>query len=106
MQLGYRFSHVMRRMLPIAMHLLAKDGEGLTGHELFLKRLGASFHNFVEEAEAATRARSTGPPPGTPTTSHTCLQPRVGQVDLLHEVHLAGHAGKLPPHVCAGAWRI
>lgn len=62
MQLGYRFSHVMRRMLPIAMHLLAKDGEGLTGHELFLKRLGASFHNFVEEAEAATRARSAGPP--------------------------------------------
>ena len=25
-QLGYRLSHVLRQMLPIAMHLLQKDG--------------------------------------------------------------------------------
>lgn len=56
-QLGYRFAHVLRRMLPIALHLLQKDGGGLTGHDLFLKRVGASFHNFVEEVEAATRSR-------------------------------------------------
>ncbi len=57
LQLGYRFAHVLRRMLPIALHLLAKDGRGLTGHDLFLKRLGSSFHSFVEEVETATRNR-------------------------------------------------
>ena len=57
MQLGYRFAHVLRRMLPIALHLLAKEGAGLTGHDLFLKRVGACFHAFVEEVESATRAR-------------------------------------------------
>ena len=49
LQLGYRFAHVLRRMLPIALHLLAKEGAGLTGHDLFLKRVGACFHAFVEE---------------------------------------------------------
>lgn len=57
LQLGYRFAHVLRRMLPIALHLLAKEGAGLTGHDLFLKRVGACFHAFVEEVESATRAR-------------------------------------------------
>lgn len=60
-QLGYRFAHIMRRMLPIAMHLLAKDGEGLNGHALFLKRLGSSFNDFVGETESATRARCIHP---------------------------------------------
>lgn len=57
LQLGYRFAHVLRRMLPIALHLLAKEGAGLTGHDLFLKRVGACFHAFVEEVESATRTR-------------------------------------------------
>lgn len=72
LQLGYRFSHVLRRMLPIAMHLLGKDGEGLTGHDLFLKRLGASFHSFVEEVESATRARCTSGTPLPPLLYPSC----------------------------------
>mgnify|MGYP001811111615 CR=1 FL=1 len=39
-QLGYRLAHVQRRMLPIAMHLLQKDGQFLNGHDLFLKVSG------------------------------------------------------------------
>ena len=50
-QLGYRFAHVLRRMLPIAMHLLQRDGQYLNGHELFLKRVGSSFQNFIEFVE-------------------------------------------------------
>lgn len=56
-QLGYRLSHVLRRMLPIAMHLLQKDGAFLNGHDLFLKRIGAAFHAYIEEIERATRSK-------------------------------------------------
>ena len=56
-QLGFRFAHILRRMLPIAMHLLAKDGAYPEGHDLFLQRVGAAFHAFVEAAEKATRTR-------------------------------------------------
>lgn len=58
-QLGYRLAHVLRRMLPIAMHLLQKDGNFLNGHDLFLKRVGAAFHAFIEEIERSTRAKCT-----------------------------------------------
>ena len=62
-QLGYRFSHVLRRMLPIAMYLLQKEGAFLTGHDLFLKRVGAAYHAFLEDAEVCM----TGPRhPGSP----------------------------------------
>jgi hypothetical protein len=47
-QLGYRFLHVLRRMLPIAMFLLQRDGQFLNGHDLFLKRVGAAYHAFLE----------------------------------------------------------
>ena len=54
-QLGYRLSHILRRMLPIAMHLLQRDGQFLNGHDLFLKRVGAAYHAFIEEAERGSR---------------------------------------------------
>ena len=38
-------------MLPIAMYLLQKEGQFLTGHDLFLKRVGAAYHAFLETAE-------------------------------------------------------
>ena len=57
LQLGYRFAHILRRMLPIAMHLLQKEGQFLTGHELFLKRVGASFQAFIEFVEKTCRAK-------------------------------------------------
>ncbi len=57
LQLGYRFAHVLRRMLPIAMYLLQRDSQFLNGHDLFLKRVGASYHAFIEEAEKVCRGK-------------------------------------------------
>eukprot|EP00884_Botryococcus_braunii_P010410 jgi/Botrbrau1/19370/Bobra.0338s0005.2 len=54
-QLGYRFAHILRRMLPIAMYLLQRDGTFLTGHDLFLKRVGAAYHAFIESTERSCR---------------------------------------------------
>ena len=34
--------------MPAALYLLQRDGQFLTGHDLFLKRVGASFHAFIE----------------------------------------------------------
>lgn len=42
-------------MLPIAMHLLQKDGQFLNGHDLFLKRVGAAYHAFIDETEKGCR---------------------------------------------------
>lgn len=44
-------------MLPIALHLLQRDGQFLTGHELFLKRIGGSFHSFIEFVETTCRTK-------------------------------------------------
>jgi len=57
MQLGYRFAHVLRRMLPIAMFLLQRDGQFLNGHDLFLKRVGSTYHAFLESAEKECRKK-------------------------------------------------
>ena len=56
-QLGYRLAHVLRRMLPIAMHLLQRDNASLTGHDLFLKRLGAAYHAYIDEIEQHVREK-------------------------------------------------
>jgi len=42
-------------MLPIAMFLLQRDSQFLTGHDLFLKRIGAAYHAFLESAERQAR---------------------------------------------------
>ena len=34
-----------------------KDGQFLSGHDLFLKRVGASYHSFIDEAERSCKAR-------------------------------------------------
>lgn len=49
LQLGYRLAHVLRRLLPVAMFLLQRDGQCLSGHDLFLKRVGAAYHAFIDE---------------------------------------------------------
>ena len=69
LQLGYRFAHILRRMLPIAMYLLQKDGQFLNGHDLFLKRVGASFHAFIDESEKVRNSMHEG--------STRCLLPSV-----------------------------
>ena len=48
-QLGFRLAHIMRRLLPISMFLLQKEGRFLNGHDLFIKRIGATYHAFVEK---------------------------------------------------------
>ena len=35
----------------VGMHLLQRDGEFLLGHDLFLKRVGTIFYEFIENVE-------------------------------------------------------
>lgn len=49
LQLGCRLAHVLRRILPISLYLLQKDGRCLAGHDLFLKRVGQAYSTFIEE---------------------------------------------------------
>ena len=37
------------------MYLLQKEGAFLTGHDLFLKRVGAAYHAFLEDVEVRNR---------------------------------------------------
>ncbi|XP_073273191.1 dynamin-like protein ARC5 isoform X1 [Primulina huaijiensis] len=50
-QLGARLLHILKRMLPISVFLLQRDGEYLSDHEVFLKRVSAAFNNFAESTE-------------------------------------------------------
>ncbi|XP_020253126.1 dynamin-like protein ARC5 isoform X3 [Asparagus officinalis] len=54
-QLGYRLLYILKRLLPISIYLLQKDGEHLSGHEVFLKRVEVAFNNFAETTERACR---------------------------------------------------
>ncbi|KAL3515566.1 hypothetical protein ACH5RR_022468 [Cinchona calisaya] len=50
-QLGNRLLHILKRLLPISVYLLQKDGEYLSGHEVFLRRVASAFNNFAESTE-------------------------------------------------------
>lgn len=50
-QLGARLLHILKRMLPISVFLLQREGEYLSDHEVFLKRVSAAFNNFAESTE-------------------------------------------------------
>ncbi|KAG6506332.1 hypothetical protein ZIOFF_031655 [Zingiber officinale] len=54
-QLGFRLLYILKRLLPIAMYLLQKDGEYLSGHEVFLRRVETAFNNFAESTERSCR---------------------------------------------------
>ncbi|KAG1658978.1 hypothetical protein FOA52_008300 [Chlamydomonas sp. UWO 241] len=56
-QLGKRLSHVVRRLMPIALHLMQRNGQLPAGHELFLTRLSSTFSGFIEETEKACKHR-------------------------------------------------
>lgn len=47
-QLGCRLLHILKRLLPISVFLLQKDGEYLSGHEVFLRRVASAYNNFAE----------------------------------------------------------
>ncbi|KAF8014022.1 hypothetical protein BT93_I1784 [Corymbia citriodora subsp. variegata] len=52
-QLGAQLLHILKRLLPISVYLLQKDGEYLSGHEVFLRRVAAAYNNFAESTERA-----------------------------------------------------
>ncbi|KAJ4966790.1 hypothetical protein NE237_018639 [Protea cynaroides] len=56
-QLGFRLLHILKRLLPISVYLLQKDGEYLSGHEVFLRRVESAFNNFAESTERACREK-------------------------------------------------
>ena len=56
-QLGFRLARVAPPLLPVAMYLLQKEGRILTGHEAFLKRIGACFAAFVDQKVKACQEK-------------------------------------------------
>ncbi|GAX84335.1 hypothetical protein CEUSTIGMA_g11757.t1 [Chlamydomonas eustigma] len=56
-QLGYRLSHVLKRLLPISLHLLQRDGLLPAGHELFLRRISSTYNTYIEEVEKSCKLR-------------------------------------------------
>ncbi|XP_054778869.1 dynamin-like protein ARC5 [Prosopis cineraria] len=56
-QLGSRLLHILKRLLPISVYLLQKDGEYLSGHEVFLRRVASAFNNFAESTEKSCREK-------------------------------------------------
>ncbi|OMO86878.1 hypothetical protein COLO4_20871 [Corchorus olitorius] len=56
-QLGCRLLHILKRLLPISIYLLQKEGEYLSGHEVFLRRVASAFNNFAESTERACREK-------------------------------------------------
>lgn len=56
-QLGFRLSHILRRLLPITQYLLQKDGEYLSGHDVFIRRVTSAFYSFAETTERSCREK-------------------------------------------------
>nr|AEP13980.1 ARC5 protein [Manihot esculenta] len=56
-QLGNRLLYILKRLLPISVYLLQKDGEYLSGHDVFLRRVAYAFNNFAESTERACREK-------------------------------------------------
>ncbi|KAJ0088427.1 hypothetical protein Patl1_33022 [Pistacia atlantica] len=57
LQLGFRLLHILKRLLPISVYLLQKDGEDLSGHEVFLRRVASAFNHFAESTERSCREK-------------------------------------------------
>ncbi|KAH6757360.1 P-loop containing nucleoside triphosphate hydrolases superfamily protein [Perilla frutescens var. hirtella] len=56
-QLGGRLLHILKRLVPISVFLLQKEGEYLSGHEVFLNRAASAFDNFAESTERSCREK-------------------------------------------------
>lgn len=56
-QLGNRLLHILKRLLPICLYLLQKDGEYLSRNEVFLGRVNTAFNNFAESTERSCREK-------------------------------------------------
>jgi len=47
----------LKRLIPISVYLLEKDGERFSGHEVLVRRVQAAFRRFVESTEQSCRER-------------------------------------------------
>jgi len=56
-QVGFRLAHVMRRLLPISLFLVQRDGRFLNGQDLFVRRVGATWHGFIERTVRECQAK-------------------------------------------------
>ncbi|XP_039835821.1 dynamin-like protein ARC5 isoform X2 [Panicum virgatum] len=56
-QLGFRLLYILKRLIPISVYLLEKDGEHFSGHEVLVRRVQAAFRRFVESTEQSCRER-------------------------------------------------
>ncbi|KNA16200.1 hypothetical protein SOVF_091230 [Spinacia oleracea] len=56
-QLGHRLLHILKRLLPICIYLLQKDGEYLSRNDVFLGRVDSAFNNFAECTEKSCREK-------------------------------------------------
>eukprot|EP00257_Ricinus_communis_P027383 XP_025014797.1 dynamin-like protein ARC5 isoform X2 [Ricinus communis] len=56
-QLGNRLLYILKRLLPISVFLLQKDGEYLSSHDVFLRRVASAFNKFAESTERACREK-------------------------------------------------
>ncbi|KIY93293.1 hypothetical protein MNEG_14669, partial [Monoraphidium neglectum] len=103
-QLGYRLAHVLRRLLPVAMFLLQRDGQCLSGHDLFLKRVGAAYHAFIDEVESGCKTRCLEDLTSTTryvtwslhTKSTKALRAMMSKLHIPEAVRAAAAAGAAP----------
>ncbi|CAO2842107.1 unnamed protein product [Amaranthus hypochondriacus] len=56
-QLGNRLLHILKRLLPICIYLLQKDGEYLSRNEGFLDRVTFAYNSFAESTERSCREK-------------------------------------------------
>ncbi|KAL6641788.1 hypothetical protein ACP70R_019969 [Stipagrostis hirtigluma subsp. patula] len=56
-QLGFRLLYILKRLIPISVYLLEKDGERFSSHEVLVKRVQAAFKRFAESTEQSCRER-------------------------------------------------
>ncbi|KAL6905521.1 hypothetical protein ACP4OV_003122 [Aristida adscensionis] len=56
-QLGFRLLYILKRLVPISVYLLEKDGERFSSHEVLVKRVQVAFMRFAESTEQSCRER-------------------------------------------------
>ncbi|CAL4896661.1 unnamed protein product [Urochloa decumbens] len=56
-QLGFRLLYILKRLIPISVYLLEKDGEHFSSHEVLVRRVQAAFKRFAESTEQSCRER-------------------------------------------------
>ncbi|KAM3255541.1 hypothetical protein ACQJBY_048651 [Aegilops geniculata] len=56
-QLSFRLLYILKRLSPISVFLLEKDGEHFSSHDVLVKRAQAAFNRFAESTEQSCRER-------------------------------------------------